>query len=248
MVYVKTKLVYSYEPIDFFEAATEVALKAGHVVFDAGAVTLTLSAPRLLPHPDAASLTAEVRAVMLARQILTQRAFTLLGPRVTHHDAEGRKHHVMLAGTGRFELRGQPVDFRVGNAAGAVVRDTKADRIQDETAFVQVVGPNVPTSPTLRRMLESYGRSIEDPLNALVYLYEIRDAAASHFKNDATARQQLNVPDAEWSALGRLANAEPIVEGRHRGKREATRSATADELTRARGIARMIIEAFARIV
>lgn len=247
MVYVKTELAYSYEPIDFFEAATEVALKAGQVVFDAGVVTLTLSAPRHVPHPDAASLTAEVRAVMLARQILTQRAFTLLGPRVTHHDAEGRKHDVMLAGPGRFELRGQPIDFRVANAAGAVL-DTKADRIHDETEFVQLVGPKVPTSPTLRRMLESYGRSIEDPLNALVYLYEIRDAAVSHFKNEATARQQLNVPKAEWSALRRLANAEPIVEGRHRGQRDAIRSATADELSRARGIARMIIEALARIV
>jgi hypothetical protein len=241
-----TDLAYSYEPTDFFEASTTITLRSGCAKFDAGEVVLTLSRPRLVGHAEAPAFTHEVRAALRTRQLLTGRCFSLLGPRITHQDAEGHRHHVMLAETGRFELRGFPVDIHIQDTSGATIRDTKAERIREETTFFGEVAPKASANPELSRMLESYGRSFEDPANALVNLYEIRDAATTHFQTEATARARLKVSRDDWSALGRLANDEALREGRHRGQQAALRPATPDELAQARRIARRIIESFAR--
>jgi hypothetical protein len=94
-------------------------------------------------------------------------------------------------------------------------------------------------------MIESFGKSIDDPANELVHLYEIRDAAADHFGGEIAARTKLGLSKASWSELGRLANDEPLNQGRHRGRQsELLRDATADELDTARRIARQVLEAF----
>jgi hypothetical protein len=95
-------------------------------------------------------------------------------------------------------------------------------------------------------MLESYGRSLDDPEHALFHLYEIRDAARTHFNGDDVRRRRLAIPRTDWSDLGRLANDEPPIEGRHRGRHSALRNATQGELAAAREVARIIIEAFAQ--
>lgn len=244
---VGTELAYSYEPADFFEAPTTVALPGGTATFAAGEVVLTLVAPRDMSHEQAAALTDEVRTTLRIRQLLAGRAFSLTSPRITHFDATGRRHLVMLAEAGRFEIRGYPVDFRVTSASGSILRDTKAERIRDETAFLAAVAPKAASAVPLRQMLDSYGRSLEDVPNALVHLYEIRDTAATQLGGDSAARERLNITRADWNALGRLANHEPFAEGRHRGHQIVTRNATPAELDQARAIARAIIESFARI-
>jgi hypothetical protein len=90
---------------------------------------------------------------------------------------------------------------------------------------------------------------VADPDNELVHLYEIRDAAAKHYGGKAPALKALGIPQAEWNELDRLANAEPLREGRHRGKHNpGLRKATKEERTQARAIARSIIRAFAALV
>jgi hypothetical protein len=53
----------------------------------------------------------------------------------------------------------------------------------------------------------------------------------------------LNATD--WSRLGRLANSEPLKQGRHRGKSAGgLRDASESELVEARNIARSFVEAY----
>jgi len=83
----------------------------------------------------------------------------------------------------------------------------------------------------LRRALLSYETALADPENALVHLYEVRDAVVTHFGSETNTRKVLGVSKTQWSDFGRLANDEPVREGRHRGKHsDLLRSATHKEL------------------
>jgi hypothetical protein len=246
-MHVRTEFAYSYQPADFFEVSAAVTLTTGVLTFKDGECVLRLTDSRTVDHAYAQLMTADIRAIFQARQSLTRRAFVLTGPRVTHHRDDGLRDHVLLAEAGKFVLRGYPIDFRITDAAGTIVRDTKADRLQHEAAFVQAIAAKAPSSAVLRRMLESYGRSVDDPANELVHLYEIRDAASNQYANEALARRALGISKNDWSKLGRLSNDEPLREGRHRGRQSGRlRNASEEELDSARLIARQIMEAFAR--
>jgi hypothetical protein len=244
-MHVKTEFAYSYQPVDFFDGAATITLPNGVLSIENGEGVFTLAESRRVDHEHAQSATADIRAVFQVRQALTRRVFVLTGPRVTHHRDDGLRDYVLLVETGRFELRGYPIDLRITDAAGNVVRDTKADRLAHDTAFLQAIAAKIPSSPVLRRMFESYGRSAEDPANELVHLYEIRDAASSHYGTEAAARHALGISKNDWSQMGRLANDGPLREGRHRGRQSGRlRNARQAELDSVRLIARRIIVAF----
>jgi hypothetical protein len=87
--------------------------------------------------------------------------------------------------------------------------------------------------------------SVRDPANALVHLYEIRDALSKHFGNDTAARKALGISINKWERLGILANDPSLKQGRHRGgSLGALRDATVKELGEARRIARSLIEGY----
>lgn len=246
-MHVKTELTYSYQPIDFFDGAAAITMPTGILSVENGEAVFALAEAQAVDHEHAQSMTADIRAVFQARQALTRRVFVLTGPGVTYHRDDGLRDYVLLVETGRFEIRSYPIDFQITDAAGNVVHDTKADRLAEEMAFVQAIAAKIPSSPLLRRMLESYGRSLEDPANELVHLYEIRDAALSHYASEAAARHALGISKNDWRKLGRLANDEPLREGRHRGRQSGRlRNASQEELDSARLVARRVIEAFTR--
>jgi hypothetical protein len=95
-------------------------------------------------------------------------------------------------------------------------------------------------------MFQGLVGAMDDPANELVYLYEVRDAAAKHFQKATLAQKALGLSKSDWSRLGGLANDLPLKEGRHRGRMAGSlRNATETELGEARGIARYVVESFA---
>jgi hypothetical protein len=89
---------------------------------------------------------------------------------------------------------------------------------------------------------------LREPGNELIHLYEIRDALSTKFGGERGVRAALlGISSSDWSMLGRLANDEPIRQGRHRGHHAgALRGATETELAQARAIARRMIDAYLR--
>ena len=120
-------------------------------------------------------------------------------------------------------VSGGQADFVHRDAAGNVLRDTKAERIAEHVAMLDAVAPKLARSATLRELLRSYSRCVSDPSNELVRLYEIRDALATHYGGEQNACTALNISRPEWRRLGVLANVEPIEQGRHRGQHVAGR-------------------------
>jgi hypothetical protein len=211
----------------------------------------TVSIPEPLPR-DLRSLSqdakSELQSVFQARQLIVHRSFKLEAPSVTRHRSDGGRDAVALVEAARSEWHVGRIDVVVRDATGRVTRDTRAGRVASETARLQLLAAKLPESETLRRMLQSYSRAVEDPGNELVHLYEVRDAVDSHFGGHAAARSALGLTAAEWNHLGMLANAKPVREGRHRGRQPSLRHATKEELADARRIALRMIEAFAATV
>jgi hypothetical protein len=131
-----------------------------------------------------------------------------------------------------------------GDAAGNVVTDSKRNRVKEQEHFA-ILALKCTKDAVAHSLLESYNAAIKDPENALVHLYEIKDALTHKFGGEAKARSVLNIVQADWSRLKCLANAAPLRQGRHRGKSVGQlRDATPAELDDARTIARKLIRAY----
>jgi hypothetical protein len=72
-------------------------------------------------------------------------------------------------------------------------------------------------------LLKSYRAAVNDPADEFIHLFEIRDALKKHFGGEHNAKKQLGVSDTRWTRLGKLANNEPVEQGRHRGQHSSRR-------------------------
>jgi hypothetical protein len=244
----RTELEWVYQPRDLFEVAYRYAGTECELVIESGRAVATLSVPQDPVDPQLEKrIMGHLEAVLLVRQLQVHRVYDLQGPRIYQH-AGGRKNVAIRVGAAYVVVSGGQADFVHRDAAGNVLRDTKAERIAEHTAMLDSVAPKLALSSTLRGLLTSYSRSVSDPGNEFVHLYEIRDAIATHYGGEQNACAVLNISRSEWRRLGVLANVEPIEQGRHRGEHVAgRRAATAAELEEARSIARRWIVAFAGI-
>ncbi len=94
-------------------------------------------------------------------------------------------------------------------------------------------------------MLKSYQNSVKDPDNEFVHLYEIRDSLSERFGSKKSAIKKLGITSNEWDEIGKLANALPLKQGRHRGKAVgALIDAEIAELEKARKSAAYLIEKY----
>lgn len=245
---VRTDLEWSYKPTDFFEAPLDISATYGRLVFETGSTTYTLSAPTD-PVPKALldDVEREVSNCLAVRQLLAHRPFAINGPRIVQHQTGGGRNAVAMVKVGAHTVSSiGHADVVTRDETGQVVRDTRAERIIADYEFISAVLPAAMKSAPLSAMLYSFGQAVRDPGNELIHLYEIRDAAVQHFGTKEAAKTALRISKAEWSVLDRLANEEPIREGRHRGRRMGDlRSATAGELRAARAVAKQIIGALA---
>jgi hypothetical protein len=245
----RTELEWIYDPADLFEAPYQHTGVDFDLLVDAGRVVAILSVPQDPVSPDVEErVRAAIESVFLVRQLQIHRKYSLEGPRTYQHSA-GRKNISIRVGSAVAVFTAGHVDLIATDAAGNIVRDSRAERIAEHSSVLDSVAPKLVHSATLRSLFESYSRSVTDPNNELVHLYEIRDALSGHYGSEQSARDALGISKGEWQRLGVLANVEPLEQGRHRGKHPAgRRAATESELNEARQLARRWIMAFAQTV
>ena len=139
---------------------------------------------------------------------------------------------------------GEP-DIIVKDKDENVISDSRQERIQKKQELAELAEKYRQKDPFLASILHSYNEAVNDPDNELVHLYEIRDAIAKHFEGELAAKSVLGISGTQWSRLGKLANDEPLKQGRHRGKNPGVlRDATEGELREARSITRNLVEAY----
>jgi hypothetical protein len=245
----RSELEWTYEPADFFEAPYQCSDVDFDLMVDAGRAVATLSVPQDPVSKDVEGLVRTViESILLVRQLQIHRQYRLEGPR-THQHSAGRKNISIHVGSAAIVFSDGHADLIARDAYGKIVRDSREERIAEHDSELNSLAPRLMRSATLRSLFESYSRSVTDPDDELVHLYEVRDALSGHYGGEDSARDALGISKGEWKRLGVLANVEPLEQGRHRGKHpEGRRTATEGELNEARQLARRWIVAFAQTV
>jgi hypothetical protein len=245
----RTQLEWTYNPAGFFEVPYEKTTPDFHALINDGKVVVTLTAP-IDPVPDHLELRIQklLEGIFLVRQLQIHQKYALHGP--TTHQYLGGRTNVSIRAAGTVVATGfGRADIVVSDATGKILRDSKAERIAEHQQMLDVVAPKLADSTALRTLIESYSRSVSDPEDELVHLYEIRDALSQHYGGERQAREVLGISQKDWQRLGFLANVEPLEQGRHRGKHLANRRvASSGELQEARELVRQWIIAFAHKV
>ena len=189
---------------------------------------------------------AQLRAVLDSEAFVSFRSYEIGSPRIRHHRPDGTTAVALTLKGSVVVGEAGDVDIIEYDANGNVVRDTAAERRAKRKAATALIEQAHAKSPLMGVLLTSFRQAAADPANEFTHLYEIRDALSTHFGGESQALAALGVTKATWQLLGKLANAEPLEQGRHRGKAlGAQRPATASELTAARDAARNLIERFA---
>ena len=250
MATVATDLEWGYAPADLFEEPFMLVLDSGTLTIDNERARLRLTTPSDPLTPDVQEAAhSQVTAVFDAQLLLLDRAYTLRGPDLIQLDHDGKRHISVVSEGLQVTAKLGAMDVMVTNRDGKVVTDTRAERLRNHEAFVSDLAPRAARSPLLTSLARSYAAALLDPADALVHLYEIRDALSTSFGGEESARSALGITSTDWRQLGQLANDEPLQEGRHRGRHATrTRPATPTELVSARDIARRLILRFAQTV
>jgi hypothetical protein len=243
----RTELEWIYEPSAFFEAPLEHATADFCLSIDKGKAVASLTrAADPIPTNLEMQIKRSLESILRLRQLQSRKTFKLEGPRIYQY-SDGRKHVSIRLEGGSLVLTGGEVDFTIHDSKGNIVRDSRAERIARDHSILAQLGPKIPNSITLQSLLDSFSRSIADPDDELVHLYEVRDALAGHFGGGQAARNALGIDKRDWQRLGLLANVEPLKQGRHRGRNpQGRRPATNVELEEARRLVRNWIIAFGR--
>jgi hypothetical protein len=238
-----TILEWTYEPGDFFEEPTECALRGGAVSIANGTVRGQFSAPE-----DARSLRERSHSSLftffLIQQLATARRFSLSSPSLSVQNPDGTVGRVHFVEVHTLISTSRIYDVVLRDTNGTVIQDSKAARIAAQRTFREHTVKLYETDHVVRRLLQMFHHAQDDAENSFVHLYEIRDCLVHELGNEAVARRALDITKKEWSRFGRLANDEPLFEGRHRGKHLQLRHATSDELAFATSFAKRLIERY----
>lgn len=181
----------------------------------------------------------------LGVQIMTHENYELSSPSLVKLLPDGQKNVFLRANPIQIFINGTSPDIQIFDNNGNVVADSRRDRIDRKRRNAERVERYKGIDTVLETLVNSYHTAVKNPDYELVHIYEIRDALQKHFTGKDKTIQALSLAEKDWDKLGKLANHEPIRQGRHVGQHVGNlRDATETELKEARAIAFRMIEAY----
>jgi len=242
---VKITLKWVYTPPDFFEEKIIDVLPDFDHVIENGEITVSMDLDQFTESTWIQKhLHNELLNFFKGALLISQKPFTLniAGQEILYPD--GKKENIIQAAASLHTMSSVKVDVVVRDPNGEVTADTKTERLDREIKLGILSAKYREMDPVVESILSSFEKSLNNPRTCLVHLYEIRDALASRFKNEANAERELGI-SKEWNNFGKLANNLPLNQGRHSGKHTgALRDATEGEIFEARKLAIVLIEAY----
>jgi hypothetical protein len=232
----KVTLQWSYAPPDFFEEPAEIEGERCTFHVDGGIARAGVTG---IEEKEYVRIHDELNGLFLGLQLCDDRPYALSHFTVIRTRPDGTADIGLLASdaikvTAHF-------DAQVTGADGKIKSDTRQERIEAKRKYAAASAKHL-NDPTANAILQSYRAARNEPQVELIRLYEIRDALGKHFGGESEARKILGISKDAWSRLGKLANDEPLNQGRHRGWNVGDlREATEGELTEARSIAKDMI-------
>jgi len=239
-------LEWGFSPADYFETPVTISRSDYHIAIQDGKIEVRMEPAAYDRNPAIKdviedALNDRFRGV----ELLTHRGYTLSFAGRSRIYPDG--HRVFFENLHETIVFRASADILVADKDGKVIHDSRQERIDKKTELADLAERHGTRDALARSLLSSYHAAVTDPNDELVYLYEIRDALAKRFSGGKQACSVLGLNGIRWKRLGRLADNEPVKQGRHRGKFPGgLRDATEPELKEAREIAQGLILAYLR--
>ncbi|MDM4014623.1 hypothetical protein [Roseiconus lacunae] len=238
------QLEWTFTPSNYFEQELDVQVEGVTIAIRDGSAEARIDSKT---YEQDSSLHERLHEHLVqafrGTQLIALKPFELSRPTKTRIRPDGKREMYLEASTSVAFVKSSGVDFVVRKADGTVI-DSKAERLAAKRELAELVRKHS-SDDHLAAMLNSIARALTDKANCLVHLYEVRDSLSSKFGGKKQAINALSLSSSQWSELGRLANDEPLQEGRHRGKMiHALRPATKEELDRCKGLATKFVVAY----
>jgi hypothetical protein len=235
---------WHFEPKDYFEERMLIEYNDFNIIIDSGHAEAKVPAKYFNSIDDLiGKLNKDIESLFLAVQVVSHQKYKLSEPERYDLREDGGKNIYVQVGSFVSVSSLTPFDFLIKDANGNIIRSSKQERIDEKKWFAETVAKYRACDKVLEQMLKSYSASVSDPKGELIHLYEIRDAVCVKFGSKEKAKKALNIFNNDWQFLGDLANREPLIQGRHRGRNPSElREATREELSKARAIAKKIIK------
>jgi len=247
----KAWLEWSYKPTNYFEHPFKFKNKNYEIEIWDGRVKVMLFAEEYhklnrIPENLIDDIRSKIDFVFMAVQLETHGLYDISKSYSFHYARpNGRKSITIPLEGGSFTVAGGGADFKVTDSKGRVIVDTRAERIRRKEEFAKLALKHGPKDNTAQSMLRSFRGSINDPGNLLVHLYEIVEALNKKFCGQQKAINAIGFSRNRWKRLKKLANVEPLIEGRHRGSFAGQlRNATKGEVEEATKIAEEMIHKY----
>ncbi len=240
-------LEWVFSPADYFDQELEIP-QNGYVLRIAnGKVAVEVASSAYDKDPNYRKvLHKKVNRIFLVAQVLSHRSYTLSEPSMGRHDSEGRPGLFITPEPATCTVSTVGPDVIIKDEDGKIISSTRLDR-QEWLKEHAAIAVRFSDDTTLTAMLASYDAAVSDPSDELIHLFEIIEAVTTRFGSRRKASSELAIAFSDLDWLAKLSNREPLTQGRHRGKHVGElRSATTEQLSRARTIARDIIERYLR--
>ena len=192
----RTELAWGFTPANLFEAPYEATQGGAQLSITNGKAVVTLNGSQPAPAAEQ-DLRQWVLTVLCVRAIQTERSFELTGTATATEFKDGKSHIYVRVEPAVLRITAGRVDVVQTNSSGAVLRDTRTERIANERAEMDEIAAKALTNPALAAMLQSFVTALSDREGEFVRLYEIRDALAQHFGKDADAKAALGISSGD---------------------------------------------------
>lgn len=241
----RTIVEWTYKPIRFFEEPLEIEFQGGQIHIAEGTARGSFEGRYYSEGRTFCDAADEfLRSVFLAHQIQVHEPATLTQPSMAREHSDGRRDVTVFPDPAVLTISVSSPDIRHVAADGTVLADTRADRLDRHASFRTAVANLLPLDPELKRMMQSYNNALTDRDNLLIHLHEVRETICGEIGGERKACEQVGVSRSEWRRFGRLANDEPLLEGRHRGKHSELRKASREESDWALEFCQRLIEGY----
>jgi hypothetical protein len=243
-------LKWIYTPDDFFEEQETNLLPDYVHTIENGEVTISMG---LNEYQNLPGIQEQLHYLLVSifegAALISRKPFTLKSPGQEIIYPDGRRHNILHVDSATMKVTAGAVDTVSKNPKDNVVSNTKQERLNKRRRLSMLSAKFRKTDPVVENILFSYIKSLHYPETELIHLYEIRDSLSKKFCGKAKAIKKLGITKSKWSMLGRLANDEPLNQGRHSGKHIGElRDATESELDEARSIAVEMVIAYLEYV
>lgn len=231
------QLEWTFNPADFFEQELDLDVQGVTIAVRDGTAESRID-PTVYEEDTTLHerLHEHLFQAFRGTQLVALKPFELSRPSKTRIHPDGKRDIYAEASNAIVFVEGSPIDIVVRKADGTVI-DSKAERLAAKRELAERVRA-YSSDDHLSAMLNSIARGLADKANCLVHLYEVLDSLIAKFGSKKNAIDALSLSSSQWSELGKLANHEPLQEGRHRGKMVySLRPATKEELDRCKRIA-----------